>query len=81
MIKNRMISNELMVAFIKYHLGNVRDNEELNQFIKDELSKKLKSMCKHDVYTTSKTASTEEEREEARQNYLDDVGMHPDFRW
>ena len=81
MIKNRIISNELMVAFIKYHLGNVHDNEELNQFIKDELTRKLKQMCKHDVYTTSKTAPTEEEREEARQNYLDDVGMHPDFRW
>lgn len=38
-------------------------------------------MGNHDTYTKSKTASTEEEREEARQDYLDAVGMHPDFRW
>ena len=31
--------------------------------------------------TTFKTAPTEEEREKARQEYLDKCGMHEDFRW
>ena len=81
MAKYRMITSELMVALIKYHVINVRDDEEMNKFIVSELEDKLKRMCKHDVYTTSKTAPTEEEREEARQDYIDDVGIHPDFRW
>ncbi|RHF90162.1 complexin-2 [Eubacterium ventriosum] len=81
MNKNRKITNELMVALIKYHVLNMRDDEEMNKYIVSELEKKLKRMGNHDTYTKSKTASTEEEREEARQDYPDAVGMHPDFRW
>ena len=67
MSKNRMISNELMMALIKYH---VLDMEE-----------KLSKMSRHEDYTKSKMAPTKEEREEYRQKYLDTVGMHRDFRW
>jgi hypothetical protein len=38
-------------------------------------------MVNHEIYSKSKTASTEEEREKSRQEYLDRVGIHPDFRW
>ena len=38
-------------------------------------------LAKHQIYTKSKTAATEEEREKSRKEYLDLVGMHPDFRW
>ena len=41
----------------------------------------MDSIIKREKYTKSKTASTEEEREKARQEYLDIVGMHPSFRW
>ena len=81
MDKNRKITNELMVALIKYHVLNIRYDEEMNKYIVSELEKKLKRMGKHDTYTKSKTAPTEEEREEARQDYLDAVGILPDFRW
>lgn len=81
MIKNRIISNELMVALIKYHVLNMKYDEEMNKYIVSELEKKLKRMGNHDTYTKSKTAPTEEEREEARQDYLDAVGILPDFRW
>ena len=30
MSKNRMISNELMMALIKYHILDIKDNEEIN---------------------------------------------------
>ena len=33
------------------------------------------------VYTKYKTAPNEEEREKARQEYLEKVGMHRNFRW
>lgn len=38
-------------------------------------------MARHEAYTKSKTALSEAEREKARTEYLDMVGMHPDFRW
>ena len=46
-----------------------------------ELESKLDKMLAHELYTRSKTADTVEERERARQQYLDKVGMHKDFRW
>jgi len=39
------------------------------------------AMVRRDLYTKYRTAPTEEEREKARQEYLDKVGMHRDFRW
>lgn len=33
MNKNRKITNELMVALIKYHVLNMRDDEEMNKYI------------------------------------------------
>ena len=49
--------------------------------IEKALMEKLDSMVKRQLYTTFKTAPTEEEREKARQEYLDKCGMHEDFRW
>ena len=40
---------------------------------------KLEAMIRRDSYTKYKTAPAEEEREKARQEYLDKVGMHRDF--
>ena len=76
-----MISNELMMALIKYHVLDMKDNEEINNLIISELEEKLSKMSRHEDYTKSKMAPTKEEREEYRQKYLDTVGMHLDFRW
>lgn len=81
MSKNRMISNELMMALIKYHVLDIKNNEEINNLIISELEEKLSKMSRHEDYTKSKMAPTEEEREEYRQKYLEAVGMHWDFRW
>ena len=81
MSKNRMISNELMMALIKYHVLDMKNNEEINNLIISELEEKLSKMSRHEDYTKSKMAPTKEEREEYRQKYLDTDGMHRDFRW
>lgn len=81
MSKNRMISNELMMALIKYHVLDIKDNEEINNLIISELEEKLSKMSRHEDYTKSKMAPTKEEREEHRQKYLEVVGIHRDFRW
>lgn len=45
------------------------------------IHRKIDAMEKHELYSQSKTAQTEDEREKARQEYLDRVGMDSDFRW
>lgn len=45
------------------------------------LSHKLDKMIDHDLYTKTKTAPTPEEREQARQQYLDRKGIPEAFRW
>ena len=66
-MKNVMIPEELFGKIIKYHL--------LDQ------EKKLDAMVNREVYSKSKTAPTEEEREKFRQEYLDRKGMQESFRW
>ena len=45
------------------------------------LETKLNKMVLHDLYTKSKTDLSEDERERARQEYLDRRGIHKDFRY
>ena len=72
------ISEELFIALLKYHLVEIDD--ALPE-IKKGLEDKLEAMVRRDLYTKYRTAPTEEEREKARQEYLDKCGMHEDFRW
>lgn len=77
-LKNVQISEELFVALLKYHLVEMDD---VLPEVKKGLEEKLEAMVKRDLYTKYKTAPTEEEREKARQEYLEKVGMHRSFRW
>lgn len=77
-LKNVQISEELFFALLKYHLVEI---DEVLPEIKKGLENKLEAMVRRDLYTKYKTALTEEEREKARQEYLDKVGVHRDFRW
>ena len=67
------IPKDLLLALFQYHLAG---NEEYQPEIEKALMEKLDSMVKRQLYTTFKTAPTEEEREKARQEYLDKCGMH-----
>ena len=77
-LKNIQISEQLFMALMKYHLLGM---EDILPEIKRGLEEKLEAMIKRDLYTKYKTAPTEEEREKARQEYLEKVGMHRSFRW
>lgn len=68
------------LALVRYFILDER-TEELHEEIKKTLESKIDSMARHELYTQSKTAPTEAEREQARQKYLDSVGIHKDFRW
>ena len=77
-MKNVQISQELFVKLIQFHLLDIYDS---SNEIKKGLEEKIDMMARHEAYTKSKTAVSESEREKARTEYLDMVGMHPDFRW
>ncbi|MFI3226285.1 MAG: complexin-2 [Clostridia bacterium] len=77
-MKNIQISEELFFKLIKFHLFN--DYEDA-KFIEQEIETKIEKMLKRDYYTKYKTALTAEEREQARQKYLDNIGMKDSFRW
>jgi len=72
------IPKDLLLALFQYHLAG---NEEYLPEIEKALMEKLDSMVKRELYTTFKTAPTEEEREKARQEYLDKCGIPESFRW
>ena len=71
-MKNVMIPEKLFGKIIKYHL---LDQEQEADDIRKGLEKKLDAMVNREVYSKSKTAPTEEEREKFRQEYLDRKGM------
>jgi len=60
-------------------LGN--KTAEIENLIKPVLEEKIEAKLKRDIYSKSKIAPTEKEREQARQQYLDLIGMNKNFRW
>lgn len=66
------------MALLRYHL--LKDDccaEEIHQ----GLEKKLDSLVHHELYKKYKTAPTQAERENARQEYLNRRGVPDSFRW
>lgn len=76
--ENVQISQELFVALLHYHLSGENEYEEV---IEQGLEQKLDAMLRHELYAQYKTAPTEEQREQARQEYLDRRGVPESFRW
>lgn len=80
MAKNVQIGQELFLDLLRYFC--LDDTSETRfKAIRSDLETKLDKLVKHELYSKSKTALTASERETARQQYLDRVGIHKDFRW
>ena len=77
--KHAQIPLKTLFSLFRYFL--IEKTEEDEKAIIKALEDKLEGMVRHELYTKSKIAETEEEREKARQEYLDRIGMHKDFRW
>lgn len=80
MSKNVQISQELFLELVR-HFCLDDTSEARSEAIRDALEEKLDKLVKHELYSKSKTALTTEERETARQQYLDKVGIRESFRW
>ena len=77
-MKQVQIPQELFVQLLYYHL--MEDDSHVDE-IRIGLEKKLDALVLRELYGKSKTALTEEEREKARQEYLDRRGITDRFRW
>ena len=76
-MKNVQISYDLFLALLQYHLMMEDDYEDE---IRHGLEQKLESMVRHELYAKYKTALIPEEREAARQRYLDERGIPQSYR-
>lgn len=77
-MKQIQIPEELFILLMKYHL---LDMEEVQPEIKKGLMDKMDSITMRLLYSKYKTAPTEEEKQKARQEYLDRRGVPERFRW
>lgn len=68
----------LMAAYILEE--DLRTNENY-KIIEKGIFDKIDRQIEHDLYTKYKTAPTEQQKEDARKEYLDRKGIHPSFRW
>lgn len=80
MSKNIQIPEQLFFQLFKYHILDMKD-QELQELIVKGLNDKFEALVKRDLYTKSKVAETPEEREKARQDYLDRIGVPQQYRW
>ena len=76
-MKTIQIPYDLFIDLAMYHLRGEDDYEEE---IRQGLEQKLDAMLNR-LYSRYKTAPTEEEREQARQEYLDRRGVPQSYRW
>ena len=80
MSKKIQISQEFFIMLYRYfQLRNHSD--ELYDQINAAIDEKFEKLINHDLYTKSKIAPTPEEKEQARQEYLDRVGISKNFRY
>ena len=75
-MKTVQISLELFRAIYVYMETGDGDPEQIRR----QLETKLDALVARQLYSQSKTAPTAEEREKARQAYLDRKGIPEDFR-
>ncbi len=68
---------ELFSEIVKYHLLDIRTDEEE---IKKGLQEKMERITDRQLYTRLKT-SQGDEKEKARKEYLDRKGVPEKFRW
>ncbi len=76
-MKTVQIPYDLFLDLAMYHLRGEDDYEEE---IRQGLEQKLDAMLNRQLYSRYKTAPTKEEREQARQEYLDRRGVPQSYR-
>ena len=79
--KQIQIPESLFTQMAAFVLMEEYRTEQNAKTIQKGIYAKLDRQVEHDLYTKYKTAPTQEQKEKARQEYLDRKGIHPNFRW
>lgn len=77
--KTVQISERLFLDLIAFFLSG-DESPERKKRIKIQIDEKMDKMINHQIYTQYKTDPNPEEREKARREYLDRVGISTSFR-
>ena len=77
-MKSVQIPYELFVVLVLYLLNG---EDDFDVEIRQGLEQTLDAMLNRPLYSQYKTAPTEEQREQARQEYLDRRGVPQNYRW
>ena len=83
MSNNIQISRQLFVSILQYFLTPDLDEDtqrELFDYISNEVNEKLDKMVARELFSKYKTATTSEQREQARRKYLDHKGIQSAWR-
>lgn len=78
--KSIQIPQTLFVDLVQYFELD-GDTQERHDRIVKALDDKMDRYLEHELYTKYKTAPTEEQKEKARQEYLEQKGIPKDYRW
>lgn len=79
--KSVTVPEDLFWLMAAYVLEDSVRTPENHETIVKGIKAKLDRITEHKLYTKYKTAPTEEQREEARNEYLERKGIHSSFRW
>ena len=77
-MKSVQIPYDLFVDLVLYHLNG---EDDFDEEIRQGLKQKLDAILNRQLYSQYKYAPTEEEREQARQEYLARHGVPQSYRW
>ena len=79
-MKNVQIPVEMFLRIARYFY--LEDSSpELHRTIRIDVEHKIDALMRHQYYTDYKQADSDQEREKARQKYLDAAGIQESFRW
>lgn len=78
--KQIQIPQKLFLEITQYFILNQRSSV-LEESIAKGIEDKFDALLKHELYTKYKTAPTEEQKEQARKEYLEKIGVSDAFRW
>lgn len=76
-----LLSFDLFIDFCIYVYRHAEMGDLQYERIVAEVDKKIEAMVRHYLYTIYKTGGTKEERNRARIEYLDSIGLLESFRW
>lgn len=79
--KTIQIDYDLFLNMVAYISDHADSNEPTLKIISNGIREKLDAMERRTLYTAYKIAPSAEEREKARQKYLEMMGIPESFRW